>query len=236
MKTMTRLFIVMFLMGTLYTVNAQTEFGIKAMANYSSVFGNAEEFNDEPIESIDFGFGFAAGLFLRAGEGFVSFQGELLYGYRTSAKEVDITLPVVGEVITTVNNKYSFINVPLLAVFNLGNIKPYVGVSPGYLLSANGVSSNNITPEQETETNYLGDNGIGGVDYSEDPYFNRFVLAGNVGVMVQLSEMLHADLRVGIDLLDFTNNKYDHSILNPTEKRSDTDRGAAISLGLGYSF
>lgn len=213
---------------------AQAQFGIKAMGNFTSVYGESEQLNGENIESIKFGPGFSVGLFYRAGEGVVSFQGELLYEMRNSTKNVNFMAPTPAgtiEVSSEIKNTYSFINLPLLAVFNLGNIKPYAGLNVAYLIAANGNSSTTMGPSTtETEIDYFNDN-----PFSDDPFFNQLEIGADIGVMFQLSEAFHLDLRLMHGLNDLTNNKYDQSLIDETS-REDSDKSVGISLGVGLAF
>src|SRR5699024_3618178 len=142
-------------------------------------------------ESAGFGPGFSAGIFYRAGnDGLVGFQGELLYEQRSAKSFKDFAM---NNVDLEVANKYSFINVPLLAVLNIGNFKPYAGINIGYLLSATGVQSGSMgaVTLDDVDVDYLKDS-----PYDDDPYFNRLEIGANIGLMLQLSQAFHLDLRL----------------------------------------
>ncbi len=231
MKNLIGLLVLCFTIGTVSIADAQL--GVKVMGNYSVVYGEAEEVNGTAIEDAKFGPGFAVGVFYRAGEGAVAFQGELMYEQRssTSIKEFD-----AAHLNFTSENSYSFINVPLLAVLNLWNFKPYVGLNVGYLISAKATQSGSIGPVaiEGQEVDYLGKNEHG-TDYSDNPYFNQLELGANLGIMFQLSDAFHIDLRVMHDLTDFTNNDYDKSLIDGSA-RSDSDKNLSFNLGVGLSF
>lgn len=225
------------------TISVQAQVGLKVSGNYSIVYGPAEEDGSgNKIDDAGFGSGFAAGIFYRAGSsGLVGFQGELLYEQRNS-KSMKIYEPAGLNL--EVSNKYTFINLPLLALINIGNFKPYVGVNIGYLINAKGKFSGTqpISTDPPTiytfdkeEVNWLGKNEGAFADYSDDPNFNRLEVGANVGLILQLSRALHLDLRFSHTITDFTNDKYEKYVLKQ-EIREDNDRHLNVSLGLGLAF
>lgn len=217
-----------------FAPSADAQIGIKASGLLGTVYGESEIAADgTEIQSIKMAPGWHAGVFFRAGDGLLSFQGELLYESRTSRSFVIYDLASL-DVEAKVN--YGYVSLPLLAVLNVGNFKPYVGLNVAYMLSANGTRTIK-TPAGElvTDTNFLGEN-EGGVDFSDDPYFNRFEIGANLGVMFQVTEAFHLDVRAYHSLNDITNNKYDTAILPPNDKREDADRAIYFQLGVGFSF
>ncbi len=233
MKKFMGLMILFFVIGSMTTANAQL--GVKVMGNYSIVYGPAEVASDgAKVDEASFGPGFAAGIFYRAGnESLIGFQGELLYEQRSS-KSIKKYEPLGIDF--NVANSFSFINLPLLAVINIGNFKPYVGVNIGYMIGANGTFGG-THPAQGKKVNWLGAN-EGGIfpDYSKDPNFNRFEVGANAGLMLQLSRAFHVDLRISHGITDITNDLHEKYILNLTEIRKDNDYNLSFSLGVGLTF
>jgi hypothetical protein len=168
-------------------------------------------------------------------------------------KTVDLTTVVptpAGDafVYTSVEakNSFNYLNIPVLAVLGSGRVKLYVGPNFAYLMSAKttkeigttldlpaGVPADGFPAEGTVteEENFKND-----APYKDDGSFiNEFDLGANVGLMLQLTEKAHLDLRVNHGLTDATNNDYDISLLDGSS-REDSDRNVSIQLGIGLSF
>lgn len=236
------------------SLQAQVSLGIKAGANMSMAYGSPEEVNGENLEGIGFRPGFQVGI--TAGIGLTEsfkIQGELNFENRNGLKTVDVTTVAptpAGDafIFTSVEakNSFNYINIPVLAVIGTGKLRAYVGPNFAFLLSAKstqtatttldipeGVPAELFPPAGSTETE---------VDFKNDTPFdengsfiNEFDLGANIGIMFQLTEKAHLDLRVNHGLTDSTNNDYDTSLVDGS-KREDSDRNVSIQLSVGLSF
>lgn len=223
-----------------FAPSADAQIGVKASGLFGTVYGEGEIAADGvELQSIKMAPGWHLGVFFRAGSGLLSFQGELLYENRNSTSFVEyapIGLKLENKA------KYNYLSIPLLAVLNVGNFKPYAGLNVAYLISATGTSVGTVPTatgpiERDNVIDFFGPNEdqVGGTNY-EDGYFNRLEVGANLGVMFQISEAFHVDLRAYHSLTDITNNQYDNSILDPSKSREDADRAVYLQLGVGLSF
>lgn len=239
----------------LTAANAQTSWGVKAGASLSTTYGKPEKMDGNNIESVALRPGFQVGIWKKAQftEGF-GLLGELNFEQRNGRKNVDFNQSIgteagniMVETHAEIDNSFNYLNLPLTAVFGReGGVQFYAGPNFGYLLRATGERTTDLTVDlpqglpsetpgipktgiTTTEINYIDDYEDG------EPFIHRFEIGMNAGVLIPFTTNLMMDVRLNHGLTDVTNNNYDRSILDQSE-RSDNDRNISIQLGLAYRF
>lgn len=235
-------------------LTAQFNFGLKAGASLSTSYGSPEKFNGQELESVALRPGYQVGLQTSYGlsEAFTLF-GEVNFEHRVGVKQIQVgqTIPTqLGDVIVGVDaeltNKFSYLNVPILAAYNTGNFQVYAGPNFGYLLRTRTdretVTTVSLPAELPANTPGLPQAGTTNteIDFINDeayeengPYVNRFELGANIGLMYTLPNNLLLDLRLNHGITDITNNDYDRSLIDQSP-RSDSDRNVSIQFSVTY--
>lgn len=237
-------------------LSAQVTFGIKAGASMSTTYGSPEAINGTDIESValrpGYQFGLQVGLELNDRMQLLS---EFNFDQRNGLKKINIgqSIPTpLGNVLVDVEadleNRFNYLNVPVLFAYGNQRIKVYAGPSVAYLLSA---TSNRTTTTMVTRPTELPANTPGlpqsGVtemetDFINDAPFkdngsfiNRVDIGANLGFIYQLEDRIAIDFRIYHGITDATNNDYDVSLIDQTP-RSDKDRNVSLQLSMTYLF
>lgn len=160
------------------TTSYGQNFGIKGGLNYANLI-----VNNSSIEYGDYIFGFHAGVFSTIEITHkLSLRPEALY----SKKGYDRKLSTVYQTLE-INNRFHYLNLPLLMAFTpLDKLSLLAGPEFGYIIAAR--QENNRT---------------GSSDDIDDMY-DRFDFGLAAGVMVWMTENLHAELRYTHGLSDLT--------------------------------
>lgn len=264
---MKNLLLVLSLLAMSYTLHAQL--GVKTGLNFSAVgsYGNTEEGESASLKT-GFQVGLLYKLELTSSIGLMA---ELNYERRgtVSKKDYNIMLPVVdpnsGAVLgigdyaidQEANSQQHYINIPVLLVLGSGKIKYYAGPNIGYMISGSAGFERTIdvslggnplpspTPVDLDDVDWFEYDSFRAIFVTEPPengdFLNQFELGINVGVILNLTDRLFADVRINQGLTDTSNNDYDFSIYPDATtfqfpSRDDTDRNLSIQLTGGYMF
>ena len=236
------------------SLSAQVSFGIKAGASMSTTYGSPESINGTDIESIalrpGYQFGLRLGLDLNDR---MQLLGEINFDQRNGMKKINIgqSIPTpLGDVLVDVEadleNRFNYLNVPVLFAYGNQQIKVYAGPSVAYLLSATSerTTSTMVTRPAELPANTPGLPQSGVVvtetDFINDAPFkdngsfiNRVDIGANLGFIYQLEDRVAFDFRIYHGITDATNDDYDVSLITQTP-RSDNDRNVSLQLSMTY--
>ncbi len=252
------LYLFFILMISANTVYAQ--FGAKGGLNLSKMesYGNLEEGEREGFKA-----GFQGGMFYKFNvSDMFNLMIELNYERRGTVSKKEYSIedinPITGlvefQINQEANSTYTYVNLPILALFGEGNLKGYIGPNIGYLVSGKAdfkrtveaSSAGNIIDSEQTDLkldwqDYNSFRNILPSSSEEDGFLNSLDFGINLGAMYYLGGGFIVDLRVSQCLADVTNNHYDYSLYPKDDNttfpsREDTDRNLSIQLGLGYFF
>ncbi|MEQ8624654.1 MAG: porin family protein [Vicingaceae bacterium] len=119
-----------------FAQDGENKFGIKGGINFSNFHSTNDDINDQNLR-----FGYQGGLFFKfALTDFLAIQPELLYN--TKGSEVDYNLGALGS--GEITQKFGYIEIPLLAVVNLGQkLNVHAGPYVAYMVNADVENNSN---------------------------------------------------------------------------------------------
>lgn len=261
------------------TVSNAQQYGVKAGLNGSIAFAYG---STQDGESAELQFGYQAGFFYEHNlSEKLDLMVELNFERKgtVSKRDYSITVPATDEmgspvinpvtmapffntvaVVQEIDAKLSYINIPILFRFNLGNVKPYIGPNIGFMLKGKGTLDRTINITSEIPGLEIPPIVSDGVEmdfkeYSEfvalyasqippedGDYLNSFEFGLNIGAIYDINENMFVDLRISQGLADLTNDSYNLDMYPDAAAgytfpyRDDKDRNLSLQLSFGYRF
>lgn len=194
--------------------NAQTNFGVKAGLNLSSLTSSLEGFNVEP----KFGFHLGGYAVLSLTDKF-SIQPELVYSFQGAKEEGSEEAELNGtsfQYSHKSNLKLQYVNIPILIKFNpVGSFYVLAGPQFGFIMSAKAEYSESYKANDEF---YSASGEVNLKDAIKD-----LDLGATVGLGVALKSKINVDLRLNYGLTNIA-----------TESEEETVKNAVLQLSVGY--